>query len=849
MTDLERLFHGALAVPAGGREAYVWAECGADEALAARVLSMLAHHEQSDTSSIAAPVGEAAADLWATAELTPGAALGPYRVERKLGAGGMGVVHAAIDTRLDRRVALKIIGGLLRDAAARERFHREARAAAALSHPHIAVLYEFGESAAGEPWMAMEFVEGASLRERLAGGGLLSRELARRFAGQLASALDHAHASGIVHCDIKPENILISSGGQLKVIDFGIAAAWQRGEGSLSNGFGTRAYTAPEVLAGEPVTPRADIYSAGLVLRELLGEGVATEIIERCLAQDPARRFRDGGRLAAALAALPENADDTPVLAVLEFENLSAEGAVEDWLAAGLAETLTTRLARLPQLRVASRRRLRQLVGDGMDAAAVAGAVGARWIIEGTYQRLGDQMRVTANLVHTRSGAVRHAEAVDGLWADLFAVQDRLAEKLARAIAGQSASMPRLGGAAPHLGAYEHYARGRQCMYRMDLAELATAIGHFEQALALDPNYALCHSALGTAHCLRFLHASDPEDVRRGAACLERAIALDPELGEPYPWLANLRVRQNNPAGAFEAARLGVERQPDLPESQYFAGGLHYMLAETPLSSLATGARQLAEAIRLEPRFHPAWMGLGAICAFAGRHDEAVRLFTETARTRNAPDRLYPFVGGEAFRAIAWMRAGQWERSREGFHESIAALRAGPHHLYRDCFLILSVVGLGELALRTDEATEVALAHFRHAWRLLSEAPRVAGAPRFHIRISAGLAATYAASGAKERARELYAEAVAQLPAVAQNTGTLTFECGLGQLHLNLAVASLRLGDTAAAVAHLEQARASRWQDAAWLRNDVELQPLREHHSFTSWLAALDDVAWAVSLP
>ena len=203
----------------------------------------------------------------------PVGSLGPegrYRLVRRIGVGGMGEVWEADDTVLGRRVALKVlVQELADDPRATSRFVREARATAKLTHPNVTRVYDFGRDG-GVPYLVMELLEGDTLADRLAGGPLPPAEAAR-IGAAVADALDAAHRRGIVHRDIKPGNVLLTPAGEVKVMDFGIAAAADETHSTTGSGlYGTAAYISPERAAGQAATPAADVYSLGAVLYELL---------------------------------------------------------------------------------------------------------------------------------------------------------------------------------------------------------------------------------------------------------------------------------------------------------------------------------------------------------------------------------------------------------------------------------------------------------------------------------------------------------------------------------------------------------------------------------------------------
>src|SRR6516225_8373461 len=230
--------------------------------------------------------------------MTSGACLGPYRIEGKLGEGGMGEVFRAIDTRLGRAVAIKTT-----QQRFGARFEREARAIASLNHPNICTLHDVGPN-----YLVMELVEGETIAARLKSGPI-PLNTALQYALQIAAALVEAHRKGIVHRDLKPSNIMIGKSG-VKVLDFGLARSGKDETVTASHMvIGTPAYMAPEQRAGEPADARSDIYSFGCVLHEMLTGGRVTaqrkripsrrleKIVNRCLEQDPARRWQSAAEL------------------------------------------------------------------------------------------------------------------------------------------------------------------------------------------------------------------------------------------------------------------------------------------------------------------------------------------------------------------------------------------------------------------------------------------------------------------------------------------------------------------------------------------------------------------------
>jgi serine/threonine protein kinase len=484
-----------------------------------------------------------------------------YRILAKVGAGGMGGVYLAEDTRLERRVALKILPTeFAREEDRIARFEREARAVAALSHPGIAVLYEIGEDH-GTHYLAMEFVEGRSLEEQLALGPL-SRDCLIDYTIQIADALEHAHGRGVLHRDIKPGNIVVRPDGRVKLLDFGLAKLLKGAEETRSlltapgTWMGTLQYCAPEVLRGHEADRHSDLYSLGVVLYQMScgrlpfegldGRALVSAILSgqsrpvrlsnplidtalehfigRAIAVDPDKRPQSAAEFSRTLrqdggSAVPLGAvQAVPVLAVLDFQNVSDDRDA-DWLGTGLAETLTADLKRLKLVSVISRERVQEaarrhrLPDAGHSQLIELGKeLGARWLVLGSYQRAGGRLRILPRVIEVATGEDAASAKIDGSWEEVFALQDRV---VAEVMAGlevriDSSAMERI--AAPEtlqLEAYEQYAQGRQQFYQFGKESFEHARQHFERAVALDPRYALAYAALGATHAMPYGQKSE----------------------------------------------------------------------------------------------------------------------------------------------------------------------------------------------------------------------------------------------------------------------------------------------------------------------------------------------------
>jgi serine/threonine protein kinase len=421
--QVDRVLQSALDIPAVERDAYLRRACGGDQWLEEEVHSLLAAHDRADrflgTQAIHLAARELAAgpstSLRASGDPLIGQTLSHYHIVEKLGGGGMGVVYKAEDSRLHRPVALKFVSeDLASDAEALSRLQGEARAASALNHPHICTIYDIGEQD-GRSFIAMEYMEGATLKDRLTAGPL-GLDAVLRLGIEIADALDAAHTANVVHRDIKPANIFISSRGHAKLLDFGLAKMHARtsGEADCTSPSGTAgglvvgtiAYMAPEQARGEPVDHRADIWSLGLVLYEMAtGTRPAAaarppieaspgleRVISKCLETDRALRYQDVDDLrtdlerlnrgspqpfvkartaktfaaaaAIAVAALaayrfyPRQAalTDKDTIVLAEFTNTTGDPVFDDALRQGLAVSLQ----QSPFLSLVSDDRIRQ---------------------------------------------------------------------------------------------------------------------------------------------------------------------------------------------------------------------------------------------------------------------------------------------------------------------------------------------------------------------------------------------------------------------------------------------------------------------------------------------------------
>jgi len=391
-----------------------------------------------------------------------------YRVERELGAGGMATVYLAHDLKHDRPVAIKVLEHRAAAGAEDDRFQREIRTAARLSHPHILSMHDSGELE-GMRYYVMPFVPGESLRDRLAREGPLPVADAVQIAGEVADALDYAHRAGIVHRDIKPENILLQEGHAV-VMDFGIARV---GDGNdhtnlTATGMiiGTPAYLSPEQATGEELDGRSDLYSLGCVLYECLAgappfSGTAVAVIaqrvlqpapsvrerradvsdalglvvQRALATDRQARFPTGQALAAALRepAPGRGAARRHAILVLPFANLSPDPENE-FFSDGLTEEIITDLSRVKALSVISRTSAMQFKGTSKDVRTIGRELGVGYVLTGSVRKAGQSLRIAAQLIDASNDAQLWGDKYGGTVDEVFDVQERVSRSIVAAL-------------------------------------------------------------------------------------------------------------------------------------------------------------------------------------------------------------------------------------------------------------------------------------------------------------------------------------------------------------------------------------------------------------------------------
>jgi serine/threonine-protein kinase len=572
-----------------------------------------------------------------TGEVLP-ARIGRYPIERKLGEGGMGVVYAARDERLERTIALKTLSSLATDETARQRLWREARAAASVNHPNVCQIYEVGEDG-GRLFIAMELLEGEALAERLRRGPLSTSEAVPIGLGMLG-ALSALHARGIVHRDLKPSNVFLTAHG-VKLLDFGLARPELDGSLSPAAGLtragivmGTPRYMAPEQVTGETVDSRSDLFGAGAVLFEMLagrpafsgrtivevlhatryeqppaltGSPAVTavdRVIRRAMAKRPAERPASAHAMAEELRAIsdvqngatPGVAHALTRLVVLPFRVLRSDPET-DFLAFSLPDAIATSLSGSASLIVRSSVVAARFGAEAPDLKALAAEADVDRVVMGTLMRSGDQLRAAAQLIEAPGGTLLTSHTVHSSMGDLFRLQDDIARRVSEAL-----SIPLSGGVAsptpdaPHdPRAYELYLRANELARTYD--GLPAARDLYQRCLELDPRFAPAWAHLGRCHRVigKYIDAT-PDSETRAEEAFRRALALSPQLSVAHKFYANLEADIGQAQGALVRLLREADRHGNDPE--LFAGLVH---ACRYCGLLDQSIAAHAEARRLDP--------------------------------------------------------------------------------------------------------------------------------------------------------------------------------------------------------------------------------------------------------
>jgi TolB-like protein len=594
---------------------------------------------------------------------------GRYEILGLIGIGGMGSVYKALDRELDEHVALKMLRpDLVAVSGALDRFRQEVKLARRVTHPNVVRTFDLGEHG-DQRFLTMELVEGTSLARRLEERGRFSAAEAVRIGKAIAEGIAAAHDAGVLHRDLKPDNVLVTE-TRVVITDFGIARAAASAK-TMGGTVGTPAYMAPEQVQGGVADARTDLYAVGAILFELLvgrrawpGEepfavalarlqqpppdpaafvtlpDALAAVVRRCLARDPADRFPDARSLLGALqmvhAPLPSLVPapapaDLPSpsgksVAVLPLRNAGPPD--DNYLAEALSEDIIDALSVSAGLRVRPIGALGAV--DREDPAAAGKRLGVEVVADGSIRRLGGRLRLAARAINVSDGFQIWAQRFDIAEGDALQAGDAVAKALAAALTVDLKARTPVPGADPR--AVDLYLRGRAELaegFGADPKRLGKAVDMLSKAAELAPDDPNILSALATAHARRGFYAGTgaligeeaPADALEHArAIAERAVAVGPTRGEAWTALATVRLYTDDLPGAATALKLAVQHSPGYGRAQQLLGDLWL-----EVGGLEQAEARIRAAISLDP-YGVVNADLARLHAYRGRWDEVDRI-------------------------------------------------------------------------------------------------------------------------------------------------------------------------------------------------------------------------------
>jgi eukaryotic-like serine/threonine-protein kinase len=734
-----------------------------------------------------------------------GKTLRSYRITEKLGVGGQGEVYKAIDAKLGRSVVIKVLPPELTAKEANlKRFEREARLASSLDHPNICTIFDLDEIE-GVHFIAMQYVDGKNVRQLVAGRPLELKS-ALLIAIQVADALAAAHTRGIIHRDIKSGNVMVTPSGQVKVLDFGLAKLLDETEAAMTGihhteltevgvPYGTATYAAPEQARGDRVDKRADVFSTGVLLYEMLTgtwpfRGKTTidvrhavlhadpkslaemrsgplhpdlqKILDRTMAKEPRDRYqkmeelRDDLRRVLQDVAVAENSGvpltsvtpepprhasganpvsramrwlkaitksesptssptftasrkqpvhETPfttvaadkekrTLAILPFRNLNNDQA-STFYEFSLADAVITELARVRSLVVRPSSVIARFQGQQVDPRDVGRELSVSAVLAAGFMHAGERFRVTAQLLDVSTGDILWSDRIDTAAADIIAVQDTIAQRIVEGLRVELSPAEQVGIAKPatqNAAAYEQYLRGRDLFARFIFRSIspddcAGAIQHFENAIQLDPNFALAYDGLGASYVNRvFKGFGGVEDFERAEVAFNKALSLDPNIVEARMLMVFVYLWRGEKQKARDEVSRMRREAPNEAVVHFVKATLHRLDGE-----YGRALRSLDRLVRLDPAAHVvASYNRALIHLYMGHIEDAQR------HLDNAEEPDNPLV--RTFRALCHYYSGQTDEAAEQM-DQVVRKHPNMHGIRPFLAMTLSAQGKHEAAL------------------------------------------------------------------------------------------------------------------------------------------------------
>jgi serine/threonine protein kinase len=598
-----------------------------------------------------------------------GSTISHYKIIEKLGEGGMGVVYKAQDINLNRLVALKFLHTLFtKDKESRERFKTEAQAASALEHQNICNIHEIDESRDGQQFICMAYYEGTNLADEIKKGPL-KLEDALGIIYQISQGLETAHNKKIVHCDIKPSNIIISIDGNVKILDFGLAKLIGKNITQTISTKGTIKYMAPEVIRGLPVDHRADMWSLGIILFEMLTGHIPfkgnfaeplmysivnqkpkqladfisepidslQKIIDKLLQKDPKNRYKDISELIIDLEPLTKEYKSVAIktkqvaskilmrssLAVLPLKNITQDND-QEWFTDGMTDLLITELAQISGLRVISRNSAMLYKEIDKPLSKIADELGVKYLVEGSVVKVGNHIKVSARLIDIGEDEYIWAKKYEREFEDVLELQAEIAKEIAGQIEVQLTPHEenRLGKKRQiNPNTYEAYLKGMYHINKYTPEGFTKGFDYLHKATENDPEEPLVYASLALAYdMLAHTPSSPPDALTNAKKYAKKALEIDENVAEAQLALGMCQVFADwDKKGAEKSYNRSLELNPSLALAR--AQNAFFVLM---LGNKDKALEEITQAIQLDPLnpLYPAWHGW--LCFWMERNDEAI---------------------------------------------------------------------------------------------------------------------------------------------------------------------------------------------------------------------------------
>ena len=762
--QIKALLESALERTPRDRNAFLNEVCAGDPDLRVELEALIESHNRAG-DFIESPAYQVMAGSLVETDLVPGRAIGPYQIIRRLGAGGMGDIYLAEDTRLGRQVALKALPShFTKDPERVRRFQLEAKAASALNHSSIVTVYDIGQLDQLH-YIAIEFIDGQTLRQRMVDAPLAVPE-ALHLATSVAAALQAAHEAGIVHRDIKPENIMLRADGVVKVLDFGLAklteakpilsAATTLMQTQQGIVMGTAPYMSPEQARGLAVDPRTDIWSLGALLYEMLAgcqafEGptisdvmaailtrepvtlvryrpeVPTElewIIKKALRKDRDERYQTAREFLADLRNLSKR---------LEFESQARESQTIDSLAIlplahndpdqtmeyfrdGISESMINALSRLPDLRVMAWCTVSQYKDRQIDPRQAGRELGVRAVVTGRVTQSTDGLVIKLEMVDVNDGSqlwgdnyhCRPSEILDAETKISSEISAKLLLRLSNEEKRQLAKRP-----TDNVAAYHSYLKGRYCWGKRTDEDLRQAIDYFRKAIDADPGYALAYVGLADAYLvlgsLGIATLAPKEAFPKARTALIRALEIDDTLAEAHASLAFCLGNYDWDWSACEYEfKRALELKPGYATAHHWYGFV-YLAA---MGRLDDAIAETKQALELDPLSSPVGSNIGLLLYLARRYDEALDQFRRNLEIHRR------FVYTHWQMALAYEQCERYDEAIAAFKKAIAL---SGNSVFPRALLARTYALSGrknEASALLDELSELSTQHYVSPYRI-----------------------------------------------------------------------------------------------------------------------------------